>query len=59
MENRLGKLAPGFLADLLVLDQDIFNIDPERIRDILPLGTMISGDWVYLTPQLEQITSTS
>ena len=59
MENRLGKLVPGFLADLLVLDQDIFKIDPEKIRDIRPLGTMIAGDWVYLTPQLEQITSTS
>lgn len=59
MENRLGKLIPGFLADLLVLDQDIFKIDPEKIRDIRPLGTMIAGDWVYLTPQLEQITSTS
>jgi len=59
MENRLGKLSPGFLADLLVLDQDPFNIDPEQIRDILPLGTMIAGEWVYLDPQIHEITSIS
>jgi len=57
MEDRLGKLAPGFLADLLVLDQDIFKIDPGLIRDIHPLGTMIAGEWVYTSPQLEEITS--
>jgi predicted amidohydrolase YtcJ len=57
MEDRLGKLAPGFLADLLVLDQDLFKIDPALIREISPLGTMIEGEWVYTTPRLEEITS--
>ena len=52
MEDRLGKLAPGYLADLLVLDKDIFTCDPDQIREIRPLGTMISGEWVYLDPQL-------
>jgi len=59
MENRLGKLSPGFQADLVVLDKDLFNIDPEQIRDILPLGTMIAGEWVYLDPQIYEITSIS
>jgi hypothetical protein len=52
MEDRLGKLAPGYLADLLVLDKDIFTGDPDQIRETRPLGTMISGEWVYLDPQL-------
>ncbi len=36
MEDRLGKLAPGFLADLLVLDDDPFNCEPDTLREIIP-----------------------
>jgi predicted amidohydrolase YtcJ len=46
-ENKLGKLMPGFMADLIVLEMDPFQIDPEQVRDILPVGTMINGSWVY------------
>jgi predicted amidohydrolase YtcJ len=59
MENRLGKLAPGYHADLLVLDQDPFKVAPEQLRDMLPLATMVAGEWVYQDPQIEAITSTS
>jgi hypothetical protein len=47
MEDRLGKLAPGYLADLLILDHDPFNCSPEEIRDIHPLATMVGGEWVW------------
>ena len=47
MEKRIGRLAPGFLADLLVLDRDIFHCDPEQIKDIRPAATMIGGAWVW------------
>ncbi len=57
MEDRLGKLAPGFLADLLVLDQDIFQVSLDEIRDIRPLGTMIAGEWVHLDPFLDELIS--
>lgn len=57
MEDRLGKLAPGYLADLLVLDQDIFSCHPEDIPSIRPQGTMIAGKWVYLDPVLCDIIS--
>jgi hypothetical protein len=57
MEGQLGKLAPGYLADLLVIDEDIFTCDPDKIWEIRPLGTMISGEWVYLNPQLSEIIS--
>jgi predicted amidohydrolase YtcJ len=59
MENRLGKLVPGFLADLLVIDQDLFSLEPEQVRDVLPLGTMVAGEWVHLDPWLEELISTS
>jgi len=47
LENQVGKLAPGFLADLLVIDKDLFSCSPEEIKDIRPLLTMIGGNWVY------------
>ncbi len=47
LEDRLGKLAPGYLADLLVLDEDPLLCDAERIKDLVPLGTMTGGTWVF------------
>ena len=44
-ENWLGQLSPGFLADLLVLDTDPFVCEAEAIREILPVGVMVGGDW--------------
>ena len=51
MEDRLGRLAPGFWADLLVLDTDPFRCDPGEIRTILPTATMVAGDWVADAPE--------
>jgi predicted amidohydrolase YtcJ len=45
--TRQGKLSPGFWADLIVLDRDPFSCPPQELAGILPLGTMISGDWVW------------
>jgi predicted amidohydrolase YtcJ len=46
-EDRLGKLAPGYLADLLVLNEDPFTCKPDQLRHIRPRATMIGGEWVY------------
>jgi predicted amidohydrolase YtcJ len=46
MENRLGKLAPGYLADLLVLRKDPFRCHPTELRDITPMAVMVGGEWV-------------
>jgi len=46
-EKRLGRLAPGYLADLIVLDRDPFSIDPDELRSIRSSATMIEGEWVY------------
>jgi predicted amidohydrolase YtcJ len=48
MENRIGLLAPGYYADLIVLDEDPFTSTPEQLRDIRPSRTMIGGKWVYI-----------
>lgn len=47
MEDRLGKLAVGFLADLIVLDRDIYQIEPEAILELNVLGTMVGGEWRF------------
>ena len=59
MENRLGKLVPGYHADLLVLDQDLINIDLGSLRELQPVATMVAGEWVYRKPQFEEITSSA
>jgi predicted amidohydrolase YtcJ len=52
MEDRLGKLAPGYLADLLVLDADPFDCPPDRLHALRPLATMVGGEWVFLDDRL-------
>ena len=47
MEDRLGKLASGYLADLIVLDRDIYSIEPEEILELKVLGTMVDGAWRF------------
>jgi predicted amidohydrolase YtcJ len=47
LEDRLGSLAPGKLADLVVLDRDIFTCDPAAIAETQVAATMIGGRWVY------------
>ncbi len=45
-EQRLGKLAENYLADLIVLDQDIFSMDPNDLLTMNASATMINGEWV-------------
>ena len=47
MEDRLGKLAEGFLADLIVLDRDIYEVEPEEILELKVMGTMVGGEWRF------------
>lgn len=47
LEDRLGKLAPGYYADLLVLGTDPFTCDLDQLKEIHPLATMVGGEWVW------------
>ena len=47
-ENKLGMLEKGMLADFMVLDQDIFEIAPENIKDVKVLRTIVNGKQVYV-----------
>ncbi len=47
LESRLGRLAPGYLADLIVLENDPFESPPEEWLSMQPLATMVGGRWVW------------
>ncbi|MCH6547414.1 MAG: amidohydrolase [Gemmatimonadetes bacterium] len=51
-EDVKGKLAPGYMADLTVLSQNLFEIDPDAIKDVRVLRTMVNGKWVYIASTL-------
>jgi len=46
-ENIKGMLKPGMLADFVLLDRDLTQIDPETIRDTEILRTVVGGEVVY------------
>jgi predicted amidohydrolase YtcJ len=46
-ENKRGKLVPGYLADVAVLDQDLTKIRPEAIQDARVMNTIVGGKIVY------------
>lgn len=47
LEDRLGKLASGYFADLVILDTDPFTCEPDEIFNIRLRATMIGGELVY------------
>lgn len=47
LENDMGSLSPGRLADLTVLSDDPTSIDPARIRDIEVLTTVVGGSVAF------------
>jgi predicted amidohydrolase YtcJ len=48
--RRRGKLIPGFLADLVVLDRDPVTCEPDELREVQVVATMVGGRWVHNPP---------
>ncbi len=46
-ENEKGILAPGMLADFIVLDRDIIDVAPAEILKTRVLRTVVGGQTVY------------
>jgi hypothetical protein len=46
-EKQKGTLAPGMLADFIVLDRDLTAIPPEKILNAHVLQTVVGGKTVY------------
>ena len=49
-ERRRGKLLPGYLADLVVLDRDPLAVEPEELPSLQVVATMVGGRWVHNPP---------
>jgi hypothetical protein len=55
-ENEKGSITRGKLADMVIVSDDIFSIDPVKIRDVKVLKTIVGGRVVWdasRTPQYE------
>lgn len=50
MDDRIGSIAPGKLADLVVLEQDLFAIGPHDIAGVRIDLTMMNGQFTHGDP---------
>jgi len=46
-DKEKGSITPGKLADMVLVSDDLFKIDPAKIRDAHALMTMVGGKVVY------------
>jgi predicted amidohydrolase YtcJ len=46
-DHKKGSISVGKLADMVILSDDIFTIDPVKIRDVKVLRTIVGGRTVY------------
>jgi predicted amidohydrolase YtcJ len=46
-EHQKGRLEPGYLADLIVLDRDITTATPQQLLHTKVLRTIVNGETVY------------
>jgi predicted amidohydrolase YtcJ len=49
-EKNEGSLEPGKLADFILLDRDLFKIEPSEIGKTEVLITVVGGKVVYQSP---------
>jgi predicted amidohydrolase YtcJ len=49
-ERMRGKLLPGYLADLVVLDRDPLAVPPEELPEVEVVATMVGGRWTHNPP---------
>jgi hypothetical protein len=49
-ERLRGTLVPGRYADLVVLDRDPVAVEPEELREVQVVATMVGGRWVHNAP---------
>ena len=47
MEDKLGSIEAGKYADMIVLDQNLFEVDTYAIHDISVVMTILNGKIVY------------
>jgi predicted amidohydrolase YtcJ len=53
-EGLKGTITPGLLADIVMLERNIFDIPPEQIRDVRVAMTVAGGRTVYRAGQAHE-----
>jgi len=51
LEGQIGMVKEGFLADLAVMDQNPFEVDPADLKDIRVVLTIVDGKVVFERPR--------
>jgi predicted amidohydrolase YtcJ len=51
-EREKGRLAPGYLADLVVLSEDPWAVPPERLEEIESVMTIVGGRVVWSSGEI-------
>ncbi len=52
LEDRLGSLEVGKVADVVVLDRNLFEIAPDKVGEAKVLLTLFEGRQIYRAPEL-------
>ena len=47
MEDKLGSLEVGKYADLVVLEQNLFDVSPDKVADVKVVATVMDGEFTY------------
>lgn len=50
-QDKIGSLAPGMQADMVLLDRDVLTVSPEEMAQTKVLWTIIGGTTVYRSQQ--------
>lgn len=54
LEDKIGSIEVGKLADLVVLERNLFDVPNDNISDTKILLTMFNGKIVFEAPELKQ-----
>jgi predicted amidohydrolase YtcJ len=46
-DKEKGSITPGKLADMVILSDDLFSMDPVKIRDVTVVKTILGGKMIY------------
>ena len=57
MEKLIGSIEPGKKADLIVLDQNLFEVDSSKISKVDVSLTMVDGQVKYIAPALVRLVT--
>lgn len=55
-EEIKGRIKPGYLADFILLDRNIFTCEPNQLKEVNVLSTVLGGKVVYKKESNNEIT---